>query len=166
MFLCCLVEVSVTSWSLVQRGITDCAASLLCVINKHRGRGGHSPRWAAEPEKIINNIGIMKGYTPIFYGVHSRSCVYPTVWATQRTWTFYYLCEWLPPCEKCQGSLRRHVSFPLSVASVVRDQACTRRRFPGFGTVSQRRCLYSSLSVRMSHVKGSVRVSYPSTLTD
>jgi hypothetical protein len=23
------------------------------VIRKPRGRGGHSPRWAAEPEKII-----------------------------------------------------------------------------------------------------------------
>jgi hypothetical protein len=25
------------------------------VIKKPRGRGGHSPRWAAKPEKIINN---------------------------------------------------------------------------------------------------------------
>jgi hypothetical protein len=52
MFLCCQVEVSATSWSLVQRIPTDCGASL-CVITKLRGRGGHSPRWAAEPEKII-----------------------------------------------------------------------------------------------------------------
>jgi hypothetical protein len=29
-----------------------CGASL-CVIKKPRGRGGHSPRWAAKPEKII-----------------------------------------------------------------------------------------------------------------
>jgi hypothetical protein len=33
-------------------GPTDCGASL-CVIKKLRGRRGHSPRWAAEPEKII-----------------------------------------------------------------------------------------------------------------
>jgi hypothetical protein len=50
--VCCQVEVSATSWSLVQRSPTDRGASL-CVITKTRERGGHSPRWAAEPEKII-----------------------------------------------------------------------------------------------------------------
>jgi hypothetical protein len=50
--VCCQVEVSGTSWSLVQRISTDCGAPL-SVIKKPRGRGGHSPRWAAEPEKII-----------------------------------------------------------------------------------------------------------------
>jgi hypothetical protein len=50
--LCCQVEVSVTSVSLIQRSPTDCGASL-CVIKKPHERGGHSPRWAAEPEKII-----------------------------------------------------------------------------------------------------------------
>jgi hypothetical protein len=38
---------------------TDSGASL-CVITKPRERGSHSPRWAAEPEKVIiineNNI--------------------------------------------------------------------------------------------------------------
>jgi hypothetical protein len=34
-----------------------CGASL-CVIKKPRGRGGHSPRWAAEPEKIKQCINI------------------------------------------------------------------------------------------------------------
>jgi hypothetical protein len=53
--LCCQVEVSATSWSLVQRSPTDCGASL-CVIKKPRELGGHSPRWAAVPEKIINEI--------------------------------------------------------------------------------------------------------------
>jgi hypothetical protein len=63
MFVCCVclcgqVEVSAASWSLVQMGPTDCGASL-CVIEKPRERGGHSPRWAAEPEIII--IIIIKG---------------------------------------------------------------------------------------------------------
>jgi hypothetical protein len=52
MFLCCVccrVEVSATG----QRSPTDCGAS--CVIKKPRKRGGHSPRWAAEPEKINSN---------------------------------------------------------------------------------------------------------------
>jgi hypothetical protein len=50
--VCCQVEVSATGWSLVQRSPTDYGASL-CVIKNPRERGGHSPRWAAEPEKII-----------------------------------------------------------------------------------------------------------------
>jgi hypothetical protein len=50
MFVCCVL--SATSWSLAQRSPTDCGASF-CVITQPRERGGHSPRWAAEPEKII-----------------------------------------------------------------------------------------------------------------
>jgi hypothetical protein len=42
------------------KGPTDCGASL-CVIRKPRGRGGHSPRWSAEPEKIITRCVL--GYT-------------------------------------------------------------------------------------------------------
>jgi hypothetical protein len=53
--VCFQVEVSATSWSLVQRSHTDCGASL-CVIKKPRGRGGHNPRWAAEPEKTITEF--------------------------------------------------------------------------------------------------------------
>jgi hypothetical protein len=48
--VCCQVEVSATIWSLVQKSPTDCGASLY-VITKPRERGGHSPRYAAEPEK-------------------------------------------------------------------------------------------------------------------
>jgi hypothetical protein len=51
---CCQVEVSATSWSLVQRSPTDCGASL-CVITKPRERGGH-PRLAVEPEKKNNFV--------------------------------------------------------------------------------------------------------------
>jgi hypothetical protein len=51
--VCCRVEVSATSWSLVQRSPTECGAPL-CVIKKLREWEGHTPRWAAEPEKIIN----------------------------------------------------------------------------------------------------------------
>jgi hypothetical protein len=52
-----MVEVSATSWSLVQRSPTDCGASL-CVIKKPRERG-HSPRWAAVPDKLITIIIII-----------------------------------------------------------------------------------------------------------
>jgi hypothetical protein len=51
--VCCQVEVSAASRSLFQRSPTDCGASL-CLIKKPRERGDHSPRLAAEPEKIIN----------------------------------------------------------------------------------------------------------------
>jgi hypothetical protein len=40
--VCCQVEVSATSWSLVQRSPTDCGASL-CADKKPRERGGHKP---------------------------------------------------------------------------------------------------------------------------
>jgi hypothetical protein len=46
----CQVEVSATSLSLFQSSPANCGASL-CVIKKPRGQGGHSQRWAAEPEK-------------------------------------------------------------------------------------------------------------------
>jgi hypothetical protein len=60
--VCCQVVVSVMNWSLVQRSSTDCGASL-CVITKPRERGGHSPRWAAVPEKItINNVFRSRNY--------------------------------------------------------------------------------------------------------
>jgi hypothetical protein len=54
MFVCCVCccVVSATNWSLVHTSPTDCGASL-CVIKKSRERWGHSPRWAAELEKII-----------------------------------------------------------------------------------------------------------------
>jgi hypothetical protein len=53
MFVCfvsCVLSGRGLCWSLVQRSPTDCGAAL-CVITKARGRGGHSPRWAAGPEK-------------------------------------------------------------------------------------------------------------------
>jgi hypothetical protein len=45
--------------TLGQRRPTDCGASLW-VIMKPRERGGHSPRWTAEPEKINNKYPPMK----------------------------------------------------------------------------------------------------------
>jgi hypothetical protein len=56
--MCCQVEVSATSWSLVQRSPTDCGASY--VIKKPHEQGGHSPRWTAEPDIIIIIIIIMQ----------------------------------------------------------------------------------------------------------
>jgi hypothetical protein len=41
---------------------------VLCVITKPRDRGGHSPRWAAEPEKIII-IQYIYIYIYIYIGV-------------------------------------------------------------------------------------------------
>ena len=46
--VCCQVEVSATSWSLVQKGPTDCGASL-SVFWKPQEWGSHGPRWAAAP---------------------------------------------------------------------------------------------------------------------
>ena len=48
--LCCQVEVSATSWSVVQRSPTDCRASL-CVIYKPQELGGRDPRWVAASQQ-------------------------------------------------------------------------------------------------------------------
>jgi hypothetical protein len=82
--VCCQVEVSATSWSLVQRRPTDCNASL-CVIMKPREQGVHSPRWAVEPEKINDNSTCVINLTIATYElsqlVHglSRSLHYNTI---------------------------------------------------------------------------------------
>jgi hypothetical protein len=47
-------------------GPADCGASL-CVIKVPRGRGGHSPRWAAEPDKINNNNNNKDSQTKYFF---------------------------------------------------------------------------------------------------
>jgi hypothetical protein len=55
--VCCQAEVSVTSWSPVQRSPTDCGASL-CVINKPRDWVGSGPLGAAAPKnQPINYLG-------------------------------------------------------------------------------------------------------------
>jgi hypothetical protein len=62
--VCCQVEVSATSWSLIQRSPTDCGAS--CVITKPHERGGHRPRW----EKINNNWNQIKiSVTELAYSI-------------------------------------------------------------------------------------------------
>jgi hypothetical protein len=39
-----------------------------CVIKKPRGRGDHSPRWAAEPEGIIKlSTNFQDNYKALFY---------------------------------------------------------------------------------------------------
>jgi hypothetical protein len=53
--MCCQVEVSARSWSLVQRSPTDCGASL-CVIWRPQERG-HGPRSAAGPQEKCSILG-------------------------------------------------------------------------------------------------------------
>ena len=58
MFVCCercQVEVSATSWSLVQRSPTDCGASFVW-SRKPQEWGGHGPRWAAAPQEKKNQL--------------------------------------------------------------------------------------------------------------
>ena len=57
--MCCQVEVSATSWSLVQRSSTDCDVSL-CVIKKPQEWGGHGPHWAAAPQKTKTNSFLLE----------------------------------------------------------------------------------------------------------
>ena len=61
-YVCCQVEVSATSWSLVQRSPSDCGASL-CVIYKPRELAGHGLRWAAAPKICIYRVRQENVYT-------------------------------------------------------------------------------------------------------
>jgi hypothetical protein len=47
--VCCQVEVSATSWSLVQRSPTDCGVSQMCDREASTKRGGPVPYRAVEP---------------------------------------------------------------------------------------------------------------------
>jgi hypothetical protein len=49
--VCCQVEVSATSWSLVQRSPTDCGVSNVCDHETSTTRGGPGPYRAVEPYK-------------------------------------------------------------------------------------------------------------------
>jgi hypothetical protein len=87
MFVCCVCCV----WSC--RGL--CAS--LCVIKKPRGiRGGHSPRWAAEPE---NSVALVRERTipterpPPVGEVSANFCKERGVtWSAQRVPTAVNLC--------------------------------------------------------------------------
>ena len=70
MFVCCdclycQVEVSATSWSLVQRSPTDCGASL-CVIKKPREWGGPGPLGGCCAKKKQ----IILYYAHLYCGIH------------------------------------------------------------------------------------------------
>jgi hypothetical protein len=49
--VCCQVEVSATSWSLVQRSPTECGVSQMCDHETSTKRGGPGPYRAVEPYK-------------------------------------------------------------------------------------------------------------------
>jgi hypothetical protein len=49
--VCCQVEVSATSWLLVQRSPTDCGVSKKCDHETSTKRGGPGPYRAVEPYK-------------------------------------------------------------------------------------------------------------------
>jgi hypothetical protein len=49
--VCCQVEVSATSWSLVQRSLTECGVSKKCDREASKKLGGIGPQGAVEPLK-------------------------------------------------------------------------------------------------------------------
>ena len=59
--LCCQVEVSTASWSLVQRSSTDCGVSL-CMILKSRERGGPGPLMGCSAKKKSFRRGNVRLY--------------------------------------------------------------------------------------------------------
>jgi hypothetical protein len=63
--VCCQVEVSATSWSLVQMSPTDCGASL-CVIYKAREWGDPGPLGAVAPKTKQNPIKFSTDFYYVF----------------------------------------------------------------------------------------------------
>jgi hypothetical protein len=57
--VCCQVEVSATSWSLVQRSPTECGVSKVCDREASKKLGGLNPQGAVEP------LGEGGGNTPL-----------------------------------------------------------------------------------------------------
>ena len=128
--VCCQLEVSATSWSLVQRSPTDCVASL-CVIEKPREWGGHGPRWAAAPKEIYIYIYIyiyfysktnqMHNISNLFYFGTAlymfRMVCLSIIRSLNRTYSIrcisFRFCDWLLACShrtcmvwRCMYSLR------------------------------------------------------------
>jgi hypothetical protein len=57
--VCCQVEVSATSWSLVKRSPTDYGVSQVCDHETSTKRGGPGPYRAVEPYKKKRNFSIL-----------------------------------------------------------------------------------------------------------
>jgi hypothetical protein len=75
--VCCQVKISVTSWSVVQRSLTDFGASLcvcvcVCVCDLETSSMRRpSPRWAAAPhEKKKKKVNKMRSIIPFYSQVH------------------------------------------------------------------------------------------------
>jgi hypothetical protein len=62
--VCCEVEVSATSWSLVQRSPTDCGVSQICVIMKPRRN-----------EEAQAHIGLSSHRKKNIYMINTRICI-------------------------------------------------------------------------------------------
>jgi hypothetical protein len=75
--VCYQVEVSATSWSLVQRSPTDRVASL-CVIQKPHEWGGHTLHWLAAPKKnvlFVRKCVLPPGDNPTSVNKYILSCI-------------------------------------------------------------------------------------------
>jgi hypothetical protein len=82
--VCCQVEVSATSWLLVQRSPTECSPSY--VIYKPQ-EWGHDPRWVTAPQEGIRSIlpGKCKLYLLLLGG---NKCTGICIWNSE----FYKTC--------------------------------------------------------------------------
>jgi hypothetical protein len=88
--VCCQVEVSATSWSLVQRSPTDCGVSQMCVIVK--------PRRNVEAQAHIRLSSHTKKNNNIYVYIYSIcECVW---WAAGRILTHAYVVLRKPFAER------------------------------------------------------------------
>jgi hypothetical protein len=76
--VCCQLEVSATSWSLVQRSPTECGVSKKCDREASKNKwGGLGPQEAVEPLKKSEFTDIIKFWTRICYHSHMHIALQP-----------------------------------------------------------------------------------------
>ena len=124
--VCCQVEVSATSWSLVQRSPTECGASF-CVIWKPREWGGRGPMGGCGAQKKTNNVpfNLLYGKSPVVFGCKYWSCkIFKIPWQNlilqHNTDSLFWI--WSMSVQQCDFD-----TLIPSLARVCRSDVCRRR---------------------------------------
>jgi hypothetical protein len=97
--VCYQIEVSATSWSLVERSPTECGATI-CVILKSQEWWSHEQCWVAAPQKKISNFILSRSLlirfdTLFIVNIYSR--IHCVIYTERNSWKSarYPLCNYL-----------------------------------------------------------------------
>jgi hypothetical protein len=98
---CCQVEVSATSWSLVQRSPTECGVSKKCVIVKPRKmRRPRPPRGCRAIEKKNTELSVQMTFLPFHDNDFKQEAVHSvfTPWQNVQKITLNLMPDWILYC--------------------------------------------------------------------